>query len=61
MNTFEGEIMFTRHLGSSVEFSLEPETGRELVVVHRSGLEAYEPGDKVTISVDADECRLVAQ
>ena len=60
-NVFEGEITFTRHLGSSVEFRLETAAGRELVVVHRSGLEAYEPGDKVTISVDADECRLVAQ
>ena len=60
-NVFEGEITFTRHLGSSVEFRLETAAGRELVVVHRSGLEGYEPGDEVTVSVDADDCRLVSQ
>ena len=60
-NVFEGEITFTRHLGSSVEFRLETEAGRELVVVHRSGLQAYESGDQVTVAVDADDCRLVSQ
>jgi spermidine/putrescine ABC transporter ATP-binding subunit len=60
-NVFDGEITFTRHLGSSVEFRLETAAGRELVVVHRSGLEGYEPGEQVTIEVDADDCRLVSR
>lgn len=59
VNVFEGEITFERHLGSSVEFRLETPKGRELVVVHRSGLDEHEPGDKVTVSVEADDCRLV--
>jgi len=60
-NVFEGEITFKRHLGSSVEFRVETPQGRELVVVHRSGLDEHEPGDRVTVSVDADDCRLVTQ
>ena len=60
-NVFEGEITFKRHLGSSVESRLETADGRELVVVHRSGLHDHEPGDRVTVSVDADDCRLVTR
>ncbi|NIC00292.1 ABC transporter ATP-binding protein [Halobacterium sp. R2-5] len=58
-NTFEGEITFKRHLGSSVEFRLDTAAGRELVVVRRSGSEDREPDDSVVVSVDADDCRLV--
>ena len=60
-NVFEGEITFKRHLGSSVESRLETVDGRELVVAHRSGLHEHEPGDSVTVSVDADDCRLVTR
>lgn len=59
-NVFEGEITFTRHLGSSVEFRLETANGYELIVVHRSGLHEHDIGEQVTIAVDADDCRLVS-
>lgn len=58
-NVFEGEITFRRHLGSSVEYRIETPNGRELVVVRQSGLDEHEPGEEVTVSVDADDCRLV--
>lgn len=58
-NAFQGEITFKRHLGSSVEFRLETDSGRELVVVRRSGSEDREPNDRVVVSVPADDCRLV--
>ncbi|MFB6270746.1 MAG: ABC transporter ATP-binding protein [Halobacterium sp.] len=58
-NVFEGEITFRRHLGSSVEYRIETPDGRELVVARQSGLEEYQPGEEVTVSVDADDCRLV--
>ena len=60
-NTFEGTITFTRHLGSSVEFRLETESGRELVVVRRSGSEDWQPDDDVAVSVSPDDCRLVTR
>lgn len=58
-NAFEGEITFKRHLGSSVEYHIETERGRELVVVRRSGIDERAPGDRVTVHVGADGCRLV--
>ncbi|WP_336037086.1 ABC transporter ATP-binding protein [Halobacterium yunchengense] len=58
-NAFDGEITFRRHLGSSVEFRLETSTGRELVVVRRSGSEDRRPDDRVAVSVAPDDCRLV--
>ncbi|MGQ3413741.1 ABC transporter ATP-binding protein [Natrinema sp. LN54] len=58
-NVFEGEITFKRHLGSSVEFRLETDDGQELVVVRRSGLNERAPGDRVTVTVGADDCRIV--
>lgn len=60
-NVFEGEITFKRHLGSSVEFRLETETGRELVVVRRSGLNQRASGERATVSIDADDCRIVEE
>ncbi|ELY91068.1 spermidine/putrescine ABC transporter ATPase [Natrialba hulunbeirensis JCM 10989] len=56
---FEGEITFKRHLGSSVEFHLETDSGREITVVRRSGMDKRGPGDRVAVSVAADDCRLV--
>lgn len=58
-NIFTGEITFTRHLGSSVEFRLQTVDGYELIVVHRSGLHEHDLGEQVTVAVDADDCRLV--
>ncbi|WP_323172715.1 ABC transporter ATP-binding protein [Natrialba sp. PRR66] len=58
---FEGEITFKRHLGSSVEFRVETDAGRELVVVRRSGLDERGPGDRVTVSIGAADCRLVEE
>ncbi|TYT63604.1 ABC transporter ATP-binding protein [Natrialba swarupiae] len=58
-NVFEGEVTFKRHLGSSVEFRLETDGGREIVVVRRSGLDELEPGDRTTVAIDAEDCRLV--
>lgn len=60
-NTFEGTITFKRHLGSSVEFRLETDGGRELVVVRRSGSEDWQPDDSVVVSVPPDDCRLVTR
>ena len=59
-NVFEGEVTFRRHLGSSVEYRVETSDEREIVVVRKSGLDEHEPGDQVTVSVDADNCRLVS-
>jgi len=59
VNSFDGTITFTRHLGSSVEFRLETAEGRELVVVRRSGSEDREAEENVAVSVDPDDCRLV--
>ncbi|MXV60677.1 polyamine ABC transporter ATP-binding protein [Natronorubrum sp. JWXQ-INN-674] len=59
VNVFEGEITFKRHLGSSVELRVETPDGRELVVVRRSGMDKRSPGDRVTVAVDAEECRIV--
>lgn len=58
-NVFEGEITFKRHLGSSVEFRLETKTGREIVVVRRSGLNQRTSGQRATVAVDPDDCRIV--
>ena len=58
-NVFEGEVTFRRHLGSSVEYRIETPEDRELVVVRQSGRDEHAPGDEVTVSVDADDCRLV--
>ena len=58
-NVFEGEITFKRHLGSSVEFRLETDAGREIVVVRRSGLERRSTGDRVTVTIDPEDCRIV--
>jgi spermidine/putrescine ABC transporter ATP-binding subunit len=59
-NVFDGEITFTRHLGSSIEFRLKTIEGHELVVIHRSGLHDHAPGEQVTIAVDPDNCRIVS-
>lgn len=61
VNVFEGEITFKRHLGSSVEFHLETDVGRELVVVRRSGMDKRGPGDRATVSIAATECRIVEE
>lgn len=57
--TFDGEVSFKRHLGSSVEFHLETDDGRELIVVRRSGIDELGAGDRVSVTVDADDCRVV--
>lgn len=59
VNAFDGEITFKRHLGSSVEFHLETDGGRELVVVRRSGTDGLSPGDRVTVTVPPEDCRIV--
>jgi spermidine/putrescine ABC transporter ATP-binding subunit len=59
-NVFTGEVTFRRHLGSSVEYRIETAEGREVVVVRPSGLDEHEPGEQVTVSVDADNCRVVS-
>ncbi|RQG91956.1 ABC transporter ATP-binding protein [Natrarchaeobius chitinivorans] len=59
INAFDGTITFKRHLGSSVEFRLETDGGRELVVVRRSGLDEHAPGDRTTVTIDPEDCRLV--
>ncbi|WP_255171356.1 ABC transporter ATP-binding protein [Natrononativus amylolyticus] len=58
-NVFEGTVQFKRHLGSSVEYRLETADGRELVVVRRSGTDERTAGDRVSVSVGADDCRIV--
>ncbi len=58
-NVFEATVTFTRHLGSSVEYHLETPTGQPLIVVRRSGQDAHDTGDTVTIGVDTAACRLV--
>ncbi|MGM0398459.1 MAG: ABC transporter ATP-binding protein [Halobacteriota archaeon] len=58
-NRFAGEITFKRHLGSSVEYRLETEHGRELIVVRQSGSTRRSPGDRVAVSVDRADCRIV--
>lgn len=59
VNVFEGEITFRRHLGSSIEYHLETLEGRELVVVRRSGHDERTAGERVSVRVEADECRIV--
>lgn len=58
-NTFEGVITFKRHLGSSVEYRLETDDGREIVVVRRSGLDVRSTGDRTTVTIDPEDCRIV--
>jgi spermidine/putrescine ABC transporter ATP-binding subunit len=58
-NTLEGTVQFKRHLGSSVEYRLETDNGRELVVVRRSGTDERAAGDRLSVSVAADDCRIV--
>ena len=58
-NRFEGTVSFKRHLGSSVEFRIETPTGRELVVVRRSGTDDHAEGDTVSLSVTPADCRTV--
>ncbi|APW98145.1 polyamine ABC transporter ATP-binding protein [Halobiforma lacisalsi AJ5] len=59
LNVFEGEITFRRHLGSSIEYHLETLEGRELVVVRRSGHDERTAGERVSVRVEADDCRIV--
>jgi spermidine/putrescine ABC transporter ATP-binding subunit len=58
-NVFEATVSFRRHLGNSVEYRLDTEAGRELVVIRRSGTDEHSPGDAVTVGVSTDDCRLV--
>ncbi|EMA42925.1 ABC transporter ATP-binding protein [Halobiforma nitratireducens] len=58
-NVFEGTITFRRHLGSSIEYHLETLAGRELVVVRRSGHDERTAGDRVSVRVGVDDCRIV--
>jgi spermidine/putrescine ABC transporter ATP-binding subunit len=58
-NAFEGTITFKRHLGSSIEYQIETQDGRELVVVRRSGTNERSIGDRVSIHTEADNCRIV--
>lgn len=59
VTTFEGEVTFKRHLGSSIEYHFETDAGRELVVVRRSAVDNLRPGDRVTTHLPADDCVLV--
>jgi len=61
VNTIEGTVSFKRHLGSSVEFRIETDDGRELIVVRRSGFDDREAGDRVTVSIAPEDCRLVEE
>ena len=61
VNSTEGTVSFKRHLGSSVEFRIETDDGRELVLVRRSGTDDREAGDRVTISIAPEDCRLVEE
>ena len=58
-NIFEGEITFRRHLGSSIEYRIETDSGRELVVVRPSGREEKRTGKRISLRVDADDCLIV--
>ena len=58
-NVFEGTVRFKRHLGSSVEYRVESGNDRELVVVRRSGTDARSVGDRLSLSVDAEDCLIV--
>lgn len=60
-NVIEGTVSFKRHLGSSVEFRIETDDGRELVVVRRSGSDDREAGDRVAVSITPEDCRLVEE
>jgi len=60
-NVLEGTVSFKRHLGSSVEFRIETDDGREIVVVRRSGVDDREAGDRVTVSIPPEDCRLVEE
>ncbi|ELY36245.1 ABC transporter ATP-binding protein [Natronorubrum tibetense] len=58
-NTFDATVQFKRHLGSSVEYQLETDDGRELVVARRSGTDERSPGDRVSVRIGPDDCRIV--
>ena len=58
-NVFEGEIAFRRHLGSSVEYHFETGEGRTLVIVRRNGADRRAVGERVTVGVPPEACRLV--
>jgi len=58
-NRLEGEVTFKRHLGSSVEFRIETDSGREVLVVRQSGTENRSIGERVAVSVEPEQCRIV--
>jgi spermidine/putrescine ABC transporter ATP-binding subunit len=57
--TFEGEIAFKRHLGSSIEYHVETDAGRELVAVRQSGDDELSTGDRVAVCIAPEDCLVV--
>lgn len=58
-NAFEGHVAFRRHLGSTIEYHVETDAGRKLVAVRQSGQAGPALDERIAVSIDPDDCRVV--